>query len=245
MATGTGSPAIADRPQTPPEPWAPHSHDPIALCRAAFATSLRAAVPEEDPYRHWVLSRALPVEVAESLKRLPIPASDLGGISGARELHNNSRRYFDTQAMEEFPVCRAVAQAFQSDETVALIEAITGARLGGCHLRIEYAQDTQGFWLSPHTDLGVKKFTLLYALGRFDQQHLGTDIYADAGTWVKRVEFQSGSALAFVPSDRTWHGFEPRPILGVRRSVILNYVTDEWRAREQLCFPDRPVRGRR
>ncbi len=28
---------------------------------------------------------------------------------------------------------------------------------------------------------------------------------------------------------------------GVRKSLIINYVTNEWRAREQLAFPDRPV----
>jgi len=27
----------------------------------------------------------------------------------------------------------------------------------------------------------------------------------------------------------------------VRKSVIINYVTDEWRAREQLAYPTQPV----
>ena len=48
--------------------------------------------------------------------------------------------------------------------------------------------------------------------------------------------------MIFVPGDDTWHGFEKRPIEGVRRSVILNYVTHEWRAREQLSYPDATVR---
>ena len=37
------------------------------------------------------------------------------------------------------------------------------------------------------------------------------------------------------------HGFEPRQIDGVRKSVIVNYVTNDWRAREQLAFPDTPI----
>ena len=49
------------------------------------------------------------------------------------------------------------------------------------------------------------------------------------------VEPQRGCELAL---------FQPRKIEGVRKSMILNYVTDEWRAREQLCFPETPVRGR-
>ena len=53
-----------------------------------------------------------------------------------------------------------------------------------------------------------------------------------------------GAALAFVPSDNTWHGFAPREIKQVRKSLIINYVTPEWRAREQLASPDTPVAGR-
>jgi hypothetical protein len=47
--------------------------------------------------------------------------------------------------------------------------------------------------------------------------------------------------MIFVPSDVTYHGFEPRKINGVRKSLIVNYVTAEWRAREQLSFPDQPI----
>ncbi|MBX9587977.1 MAG: hypothetical protein K2X43_01650 [Hyphomonadaceae bacterium] len=46
-----------------------------------------------------------------------------------------------------------------------------------------------------------------------------------------------------MPSDITFHGFEPRKIEGVRKSVIINYVTNEWRAREQLAFPHEPIPG--
>ena len=48
--------------------------------------------------------------------------------------------------------------------------------------------------------------------------------------------------MLFVPGGDTYHGFEPRPIAGIRKSVIINYVTNEWRAREQLAFPEQPVR---
>ena len=39
----------------------------------------------------------------------------------------------------------------------------------------------------------------------------------------------------------TWHGFLPRQIDGVRRSLIVNYVTSEWRNRHELAYPDKPV----
>jgi len=214
-------------------------------CRASFAHSLRAAVADDVPYRHWVLQDVLPAHVAKALDDLPFTAPPLDGLSGSREIHNNTRRYIDAGNIAEHAVCRSVAEAFQHAETVAVVEEVTGARLDGCCLRIEYAQDTDGFWLQPHTDLGVKKFTLLYYLGPDGHPELGTDIYADAATHSHRAPFEVGAALAFVPSDRTWHGFEPRPIPVVRKSLIVNYVTEDWRAREQLAYPDRPVSGRK
>ncbi|HZZ90612.1 MAG TPA: hypothetical protein VFE13_19975 [Caulobacteraceae bacterium] len=213
-------------------------------CIAHFALSLREAEARKAPYLHWLLRDVLPDQVAKALDALPFEPPPLDGVSGSREIHNNTRRYIDPQAIAERPACRSLADAFQDPATVAVIEEVTGARLGGCCLRIEYAQDTDGFWLQPHTDLGVKKFTLLYYLGPDGQPDLGTDVYADADTWSHRAPFTPGGALAFVPSDRTWHGFEPRPIPVVRKSLIVNYVTDAWRAREQLAYPDRPVAGR-
>jgi hypothetical protein len=47
----------------------------------------------------------------------------------------------------------------------------------------------------------------------------------------------------FVPGADTWHGLARRTIEGVRRSIIMNYVTDDWRAREQLAYPTTPVRA--
>ena len=48
-------------------------------------------------------------------------------------------------------------------------------------------------------------------------------------------------AMIFVPTSNTYHGFEPRQIDGVRKSLVINYVTNDWRAREQLAYPETPV----
>ena len=117
-----------------------------------------------------------------------------------------------------------------------------GIDLTGNYLRLEYAQDTDGFWLEPHTDLGVKKFTMLiYLSDEAGHDKLGTDIYSDVNTHLGSSPFAKNSAMIFIPADNTWHGFEKRTIPGVRKSLILNYVTPEWRAREQLSYPDKPV----
>jgi hypothetical protein len=125
---------------------------------------------------------------------------------------------------------------------VSAIMSLTGALLIGTFLRIECGADLDGFWLEPHTDLGVKTFTLLLQLADGpDQAGLGTDLYIDGDTWSTRAAFGWNAALVFRPSSHTWHGFERRPIVGVRRSIIVNYVTPDWLSREQLAFPETPV----
>lgn len=219
----------------------PTRHLPDDDVAQAFSASLRNAARHERPYRHWRLRDALPRGLRAAIDALPFDPPDLGRVSGTREAHNGARRYFDPPTIAAFPACRAVAEAFQARTTVAAITAVTGADLDGCRLRVEFALDGDGFWLRPHTDLGVKRFTLLCYLSPDGRPDLGTDLYVDAGTWSHRARFEPGGALAFVPSANTWHGFEPRPIGGVRKSLIVNYVTDAWRSREQLAFPDEPV----
>jgi hypothetical protein len=214
-----------------------------AAVAANVIAALEAAERFEEPYVHWIVRDMLPAETVKALVELPFPAMDLEGVSGRRELHNDERIYFDADNMAAHPVCKAVAEAFQTPEVVAAVERFTGGEVQGSWLRVEYAQDTKGFWLEPHTDLGVKKFTMLYYLADGpEQEAYGTDIYKDKQTWAKRAPFHTNTALVFVPSNNTWHGFEARTIKGVRKSVIINYVTHEWRAREQLAFPE-PVRA--
>jgi hypothetical protein len=188
------------------------------------------------------VDEVFPPGVFAALKAMPFPVVDLGGVSGTREAHNADRVYFSGGNLDEFAACRAVAEAFQDDAIVELLNEAFGGALDDTFVRIEYAQDTDGFWLKPHTDIGVKMFTMLiYMSDGPGHAELGTDIYADPDTHVGRTPFVPNTAMIFVPSDRTWHGFERRPIEGVRRSIIVNYVTDAWKAREQLAFPQTPV----
>ena len=210
--------------------------------KASLQKSVRSAEQHETPYRHWYIQNVFPQPVYEVLKDMPFPVADLGGVSGTREAHNADRVYFSGKNLDEFENCLAAAEAFQDPETVRLFADAFGGKLDDSFVRVEYAQDIDGFWLKPHTDLGVKMFTMLIYMSD-DPAHadLGTDIYADPNTHVGRSPFRPNSAMIFIPSNDTWHGFEKRPIQGVRRSIILNYVTNEWRAREQLAFPQDPV----
>lgn len=211
---------------------------------ASIGDALHSAREYQTPYRHWFIDALLPPPVVDELLTVEARAPDLGGVSGKRELHNQQRTYFDQATMAEYSAMAAVAAAFQSMPMVSRLAAFFGADLDQTFLRIEYAVDTTGFWLQPHTDLGVKRLTILHYISDTPgQDDLGTDIYDADRVWAKRTPFKPNSALAFVPGDNTYHGFEERPISGTRKSLIINYVTDDWRDREQLAFPDRPVRA--
>jgi len=204
--------------------------------------SIETSKCEDKPYKHWFLHKCLPEDAVDAILNLPFEAPPLEGVSGKRELHNNTRKYFDAENMGRFPVCKSFNDAFQSKTITDRIEQHFGTNLEGTYLRVEIAQDTNGFWLEPHSDLGVKLFTMLLYTSK-DPSHadLGTDIYDADKKHVGRSPFECNGALVFVPSDITFHGFERRKINGVRKSVIINYVTKEWRAREQLAFPDAPI----
>ncbi len=206
---------------------------------SAISDACLSAKVNSWPYQHWFLTDIFPRSTLQALQTLKFPVGDLSGLSGRRELHNDSRHYLDQENIQRHAVCRAVAAAFQARQTTDLLERCFGASLDGTYLRLEYTQDVDGFWLEPHTDIGVKCFTMLVCLSD-DEGHdtLGTDIYASATQHVGRTPFVANGATVFIPGDNTWHGFERRPIRAVRKSLIVNYVTADWRSREQLAFPD-------
>lgn len=218
----------------------------MAITTQAIIDSQLASIDNgtrsDTPYPNWFLENCVPDDVAKELRELPFEAPALDGVSGKRELHNKTRTYFDVPNMERFPVCKAFNEAFQSKEITSKIEDHFKTDLNGTYLRVEYAQDTNGFWLEPHTDLGVKAFTMLmYISDDPSHENLGTDYYNADKSHAGRSPFKPNSAFIFVPSDNTYHGFDTRTISGVRKSIIINYVTDEWRAREQLAFPEQPL----
>jgi len=112
----------------------------------------------------------------------------------------------------------------------------------GSFLRMEYIQDTDGAWLEPHRDIPEKLFSMvIYLCTGPDAKEWGTDIYDAERRWVGRSSGEFNSGVIFVPGPATWHGFDPRPIVGVRRLMEINYARSDWRDKEQLAFPDRPI----
>jgi hypothetical protein len=204
----------------------------------AFAASFASARLRETPFRHWLLTDMLPDAASRAIADLPALPAEIGDTQGRRETHNSSRRFFAPGDLWD-GVCAATAEAFQAPDTVAMLAEATGAPLNGASLRIEYCQDRDGFWLEPHTDIGAKLFTMLVYLG--DDPAMGTDIYDSQKRHLGAAPFGMGRGLIFVPGSDTWHGFERRPIKGLRKSIIINYVKPEWRSRHELAFANAPV----
>jgi hypothetical protein len=214
----------------------------IDQIQTSLLASLRGHERVDLPYPHWFLNRCLPDDIVDAIAHLPFEPAEFEDTYGRRETHNGSRVHFGPENRSRHPVMDQLAQVFQDPKTVDTLKTLTGAPLEGTSLRIEYCQDTGNFWLEPHTDIGVKKFTMLVYLNREPEAvEWGTDLYSDPQTFVGRAPGGFNRGLIFVPGDDTWHGFQVRPIHGIRKSIIINYVGPEWRNRHELCYPDTAI----
>jgi len=79
---------------------------------------------------------------------------------------------------------------------------------------------------------------LVYLSTEPGSEEWGTDILDANLNLVAVAPYKRNCGLIFVPGGDTWHGFRRRPIQGVRRSLIVNYVKPEWRSRHELAYPD-------
>jgi hypothetical protein len=204
--------------------------------------ALRTSSREELPFLHWLVRDCLPPEAGAALAALGLPIPDGRAIDGRREYVNTERTFVDPAVRGRDALCAELADAFQDPATIAEIERLCGINLAGSSLRLEYAQDTDGFWLEPHTDVGAKLFTMLIYLSTHpDAAAWGTDLYDADRRPAARPAAPYGAAVIFVPGADTWHGFERRPLPAVRRTLIVNYVKPEWRSRQELAFPQTPI----
>lgn len=197
------------------------------------------AVYHSIPYSYWTMTNVLPSFICDSLVSwTPGEQSIAGDVLGKRENHNKDRVFVDSQKQKEDSACAVLAQVFDSKEIRSAFSQLTGSDLSNTWLRLELCLDTDGFWLESHTDIGAKKLTFLLSLSMAEEaEDWGTDIMNEAGQSLGRSSGAFNSAFLFIPAKDTWHGFEKRPIKGIRRTLILNYVDSNWRAKHELAFP--------
>ena len=205
----------------------------------SFLACLARARHIASPYDYWLLEGALPGEDAVAIAALPFAPPAGAAFSGRRETNNATRVYFNRENQEKFPVCRRVVAGFNDPRVRRAIEQATGADLSDGHLRIEYCQDAEGFWLEPHTGIFVKKFTMLIYLSDDPRlKNAGTDVHGGPPDYlyICSAPYGKNLGLIFIPSPNTWHGVGKRPLNGaIRKSIIVNYVTSGWRDKYELA----------
>jgi hypothetical protein len=203
---------------------------------------LDAAEEAHVPFRHWRLYDVFPARLCTDLVGLPFAPAGLGETGGKRATRNHLRQFFGPTVCRRHRACREVADGFCDPSVLRRLEQLCELDLKTSYLRIEYCQDGAGFWLEPHTDIGAKLFTMqVYLSPDPGAEAWGTDLLDDAGNLVASVPATFNSALVFVPGADSWHGFRKRPMTGIRRSIIVNYVKPEWRSRHELVDPRHPV----
>lgn len=214
----------------------------VAEIARHFSQAVRQSNRAESPYVHWKLSEVLPEAVCTGILTLPIVPPALGKTDGTRDTYNDRRAFITPLLRSKFPTCAALAEALQRPDVARLMAETCDIDVAGSYLRMEYIQDTDGAWLQPHRDIPEKLFSMvIYLFTGPDAKDWGTDIYDTDRRWIGRSSGEFNSGVIFVPGPATWHGFDPRPIVGVRRLMEINYVQSIWRDRDQLAFPDRPI----
>jgi len=203
-----------------------------------FLACLARARHAREPFDYWLLDGALPEADIDALLALPVAPTGEAVFNGRRETNNSSRMFFGAEAQDKYAVCRRVVDGFKDERVIAAIETETGAKLTNTGLRIEYCQDAPGFWLEPHTDIAVKTFTMLVYLSNDPTLRLaGTDIHEGAPDYkyVTTAPYGRNLGVIFIPGTNTWHGVGHHPLQAVRRSIIINYVTADWRDTFELA----------
>jgi hypothetical protein len=194
------------------------------------------------PYRRWRLTSVLPVDTCTGIITLPIAPPLLGETDGTRGSYNDKRVFLNPLLREKFPAVQAICAALQRQDVARVLAQTLNIDVVGGYLRAEYMQDIDGMWLEPHRDIPEKLFSMvIYLFTGPDAAEWGTDIYDAEQRWVDRSLPDFNTGAVFVAGPNTWHGFDKRPITGVRRLLEINYVRADWRARDQLAFPDQPI----
>ena len=218
------------------------------------------------PFPFHTVSEILPRETIAALRALPCKPLPL---EGTRAAHNATRQYFTGAFQAQHPVAAEIAAAFQNSAVVKALEDTAHTSLKGTHVLVEICADEGTSALVPHRDIGVKKFTALFYLSDDPAlAHAGTDLYtpkAECAEHIAAAAAQTGEApremfleqstrpaygqglgYYFVPSDKSWHGFDQRPLGGLRQTLMVNFIGpaangESYRNTHNLAFPENPV----
>jgi hypothetical protein len=107
------------------------------------------------------------------------------------------------------------------------LEQRCGVALAGSYLRIEYCLDTTVSGWSRIPTSAPSCSPWVYLSDDPGSKTWGTDLLDGPVRLVATMPYRRNSGCIFIPGPNTWHGFDRRPIVGFRRSLIVNYVKPE------------------
>jgi SM-20-related protein len=184
--------------------------------------ALRAAPLARDPFTFTIVPNAIrPADAAEVRADFPVIA-DSGLLP--------------VEATRPGPRFRDLIKEFQSDEVARAFSGKFGVDLVGRPQMVTVRGRCAARDGRIHTDSETKLITVLLYFndpweargGRLRLLRSPTDL----NDMIGEVAPEAGTMIAFRRSDRSYHGHEPYE--GVRRYVMINWMTSDFAARREL-----------
>jgi len=198
--------------------------------------NLDKVMPKFEPFKHWLYNSVLLDEIVDELLKLELPLPIIENHKGKREIYNELRIFFNKENCDKYPVVRNIVKIFNNPDIVSQLGNICGRDLTQGKLRIEYTLDSGDFWLEPHLDIKEKLLTFLVYLSREPgSSEWGTTIYNKDLSFHSKAPYKSNLGLMFMAGKDTWHGVPKQNIQGVRKNIIINYVTSDWKSIHELA----------
>ena len=188
------------------------------------------------PFKHWLFDDVLSEETINELLKLPISTQVIEKHTGKRESQNKTRIFFNNEFCNKYLVAKNVKYVFNHPSIISQLSNICGRDLTKGKLRIEYTRDTGDFWLEPHRDIKEKLLTFLIYLSKDpNSNEWGTTIYNRDLSFHSKTSYKSNRGLMFTSGEDTWHGVQKQNIQGIRKNLIINFVTRDWRSNHELA----------
>ncbi len=189
-----------------------------------------------EPFKHWVFSSVLLEETIDELLKLSFPLPKIEKHTGKRASQNQTRVFFNKDLCNEHSVVKNIAYVFNHPFIISKLSNICGRDLKKGKLRIEHTLDTGDFWLEPHLDIKEKLLTFLIYLSKDPtSSEWGTTLYNRDLSFHSKAPYKSNIGLMFMSGKDTWHGVPKQNIQGVRKNLIINFVTKDWRDNFELA----------
>ena len=198
--------------------------------------NFRKFASNHEPFKHWLFDGVLSEETIDELLKLPLPVPKIEKHTGKRESQNQTRIFLNKECCNKHSVAKNVANVFNHPSIISKLSNICGRDLTKGKLRIEYTLDTGDFWLEPHLDIKEKLVTFLIYLSKDPgSSEWGTTIYNRDLSFHSKAPYKSNMGLMFMAGEDTWHGVPKQNIQGIRKNLIINFVTKDWKSINELA----------